>query len=147
MFEFMRSQITARRARSAWDRGVHTYAMELIDSLEECAAWEKAVPANLKECRRWLLNGAMDWTQYSEGGCALIYNKDIAERLCTASELKKTDNGRKDPNPSESWIDVQARALYQAGLLVERAFEAAQQFMQETDPADDMDDDDEVPAF
>ena len=129
MFEFMRSQINAKRCRSAWDRGVREYALELIDSMEELAQWDDDLPCNLKACRRWMLNGAMDWTQYSEGGCALIYNKDIAERLCTPSELKKTDNGRKAPNPRESWIDVQARALYQAAMKVERAFEAAMQFL------------------
>lgn len=125
MFEFMRSQINARRARSAWDRGVREYALELIDSLEERAQWENALPCNLKECRRWMLNGASDWLEYSYGGCALISSKDIAERLCTPSELKKTDNGRKWASRHENWISVQTRALYQAAMQVERAFEAA----------------------
>lgn len=79
----------------------------------------------MNELRRWMLNGAADWSQYSEGGCALIYNGDIARRLCTPSELRKTDNGRKDPNARESWIDCQSRALYQAARLIESVIESA----------------------
>lgn len=127
MFEFMRNQINAKRCRSAWEKGVRLYALEIVESLEQRANVEGVHPANVKELQRWALFGAMDWTQYSEGGCALIYNGDIAERLCTPSELKKTRNGQRDPNPRESWIDVQTRALYQAWERVRRAYEAAQQ--------------------
>lgn len=127
MFEFMRNQINAKRCRSAWDRGVRIYALEIVDGIEECATWEGEEPANEKELLRYALNGAMDWTQYSEGGCTLVYNRQIAERLCTPSELRKTQNGMKDPNPRESWIDVQTRALYQAWQRVERAYRAASQ--------------------
>lgn len=127
MFEFMRNQINAKRCRSAWEKGVRLYALEIVESLEQRANVEGEHPVNVKELQHWALFGAMDWTQYSEGGCALIYNKDIAERLCTPSELKKTRNGQRDPNPRESWIDVQTRALYQAWERVRRAYEAAQQ--------------------
>ena len=130
MFEFMKAQINAKRCRSAWNKGVRLYALELIDNLEERAQWDDDLPANTRELDRWMLNGASTWQQYSEGGCALIYNRDIAERLCTASELKKTDNGRKDPNAVETWIDCQGRALYQAACLVREAFLAAQQIME-----------------
>ena len=67
-----------------------------------------------------LLNGASDWSQYSWGGCSLIYDGDIAERLCTPSELKKTRNGERRPNSREDWLDVQARALYQASNSITR---------------------------
>lgn len=119
MFEILKNAINTSSARSAWARGVKAYALDLVEKLEYRAGYEERKPYNMKELRRWMLNGAADWTQYSEGGCALIYNRDIARRLCTASELKKTDDGRKDPNPRESWIDVQTRALYQAAWLIE----------------------------
>ena len=45
---------------------------------------------------------------------SIIYDSDIAERLCTPSELKKTRNGERKPNSREEWLDVQARALRQA---------------------------------
>lgn len=65
-----------------------------------------------------LLMGADTWKDFSEGGGALIYDKDIAEHYCTKSELKKTHNGEKAPNEKESWLDVQARALWQANMLI-----------------------------
>lgn len=125
MFEKLKNAINTSSARSAWARGVKAYALDLVENLEYCAGYEERKPYNMKELRRWMLNGAADWKQYSEGGCALIYNRQIAERLCTVSELKKTDNGRKDPNPRESWIDVQSRALYQAARLIESLIESS----------------------
>ena len=65
-----------------------------------------------------LLNGAENWKQYSYGGCALIYDKDICHRLCTPSEIKKTKDGERRPNNHENWLDTQARALYQAVRLI-----------------------------
>ena len=94
--------------RSAWNRGVMRYALELINSIE--------VGEEITE--KSLLNGAKDWHQYSEGGCSLIYNINICHRLCTPSEIKKTKDGERRPNKRENWIDVQARALYQAALLI-----------------------------
>lgn len=70
--------------------------------------------------RKALLNGADNWRQYSYGGCALIYDSDIAETLCSPSELKKVKGGDRQPNSRESWLDVQARALYQAERLIVR---------------------------
>lgn len=104
--------IESRPARSAWDRGVKQYALELIESLEGDYSPVK------------LLNGAEDWSAYSYGGCSLIYDADIAERLCSPSELKRNDNGRLQPNSHESWMDCQARALMQAARIVDKAFRA-----------------------
>ena len=68
-----------------------------------------------------MLNGARSWHDYSWGGCSLIYDRDIANRVCTISELKKTDNGTKRPNRREEWLDVQARALHQAEMLIKES--------------------------
>ena len=99
---------------SAWKRGVKEYTDELLDNLEEKAQYYERLPRNEKELKEWLLNGAMDWEDYSYGGCSLIYDGDIAERLCTPSELKKKDGGRLAPNRREGWSDVQTRALRDA---------------------------------
>jgi len=96
-------------ARSAWQRGVKSYAVDLLDNVED-------EPISSKT----LLNGADDWSAYSYGGCSWIYDRDIAEALCTPSELKKTRNGERNPNASETWLDCQARALHQACSLVLR---------------------------
>lgn len=119
--------LAARRNRSAWARGVAEYAAELLEKLTERAEWEGREPWNVRELERWMLNGAADWQQYSEGGCAMICNRQIAERLCTPSELKKTNNGQKDPNPRETWINCQARALCQAAQIVREAWTQAEE--------------------
>lgn len=104
-------QIESRKAKSAWDKGVQQYAYELVENLEE-----ETLPASKLEAI--LLNGAADWSQYSWGGSSLIYNGDIAERLCTPSELKRKRGGELAPNSREQWLDVQARALAQAADLI-----------------------------
>lgn len=117
----IRNAIEAKKARSAWSKGVHLYAFDLLDSIEEAinGGWEDAdITESPKLLQKALLNGASDWDQFSWGGCSLIYNADIAERLCTPSELKKTRNGERRPNPTEEWLDTQARALYQASNLI-----------------------------
>ena len=97
------------KARSAWDSGVKEYAYELVEGLEV-----EEIPADSQELKSLLLNGADTWKQYSWGGSSLIYDFDIAERLCTPSELKRVKGGERRPNSREEWLDVQARALLQA---------------------------------
>lgn len=109
----IRQAIENEKARSAWDKGKKAYALELLDNFPEDHEFY-ASPADKKE----LLNGAADWSQYSWGGCSLIYNSDIAQRLCSPSELKKTHNGERRPNSREEWLDVQARALFQAAHMI-----------------------------
>ena len=122
-----RELIENMKTRSAWKRGVKEYALELLEIMEDRATHEGHLPEPGKECKEWMLNGARDWSQYSWGGCALIYDEDIAERLCTPSELKKTRNGERRPNSREEWLDVQTRALRQACFIVGRAFKQAAQ--------------------
>lgn len=107
--------IENKPARSAWARGVKAYALELLDNLAELTADKLADPAAVRAA---LLNGAEGWQEYSDGGCSLIYDPDIAARVCTPSELKRTHNGERYPNSREIWLDVQARALSQAARLV-----------------------------
>lgn len=116
------AELEAHKDRSAWGRGVNAYALELVEELRERAAYEGRNPEPGKECREWMLNGAQDWNQYSWGGSSLIYDGDIAERLCTPSELKKTRHGERRPNSREEWLDTQARALYQACNRVARVY-------------------------
>nr|DAQ30217.1 MAG TPA: hypothetical protein [Caudoviricetes sp.] len=110
--------INDRKTRSAWDKGVTLYALELLDNIRDLPAAD-----NRKEIQNALLNGARDWSEYSWGGCSLIYNGAIAERLCSPSELKRTRGGEWRPSRYEEWLDVQARALYKAFRLICRAVE------------------------
>jgi hypothetical protein len=107
------NKIESFKSRSAWGRGVQSYALELVESAEK-----ELTPETVKSV---LLNGARDWKEYSFGGCADIYDADIAERLCSPSELKKKKGGDLQPSSRESWLDVQARALLQAFTLVRRS--------------------------
>lgn len=121
--EKLRESIAAEKQRSAWDKGVTQYALELVDELAEQIGGGYVDPTELVKpriLRAALLNGAKDWREYSWGGCSLIYDPDIASRLCCPSELKKTRNGERRPNSREEWLDVQARALFQAANLVYR---------------------------
>lgn len=99
-----------RKDRSAWNKGVTAYALEMIEEAQ-AAGYEELTP---EDCKSALLNGASSWDAYSYGGCSLIYDPDIAERLCTPSELKRTKHGERRPNSREEWLDTQARALFQA---------------------------------
>ena len=101
--------IEQRPARSAWGRGVKSYAYDLIEKYE-------GEVSNLTECD--LLDGASDWHQFSWEGNALCYDWQIAESLCAPWELKRTKYGELRPNSHEEWLDVQARALSQAAQLI-----------------------------
>lgn len=114
IFEKMAAELEARKDRSAWGRGVNAYALELVEELKERAEYKGRNPETVAECKEWMLKGADNWEAYSWGGSALIYNGDIAERLCNPSELKKTRGGERRPNGREEWLDTQARALGQA---------------------------------
>ena len=100
--------------KSAWQKGVEMYAEELLEQFH----WNYEEGEEITEKK--LLNGAENWEQYSWGGSALIYDYEIAERLCNPSELKKTKGGERRPNAREEWLDTQARALYQAARLIIR---------------------------
>lgn len=113
-----RDMIRATLTRSAWRRGVAAYALELLDSVAARAAYVGHGPEDVAQLRQWMLDGAMDWREYSYGGWSLVYDGDIAARICTPSELRKTRGGERNPNCRESWLDVQARALCQAARIV-----------------------------
>lgn len=101
---------------SKWQNGVQEYVQELKEFLAE---------NNLEPTLENMLNGASDWSQYSYGGNSLIWDKDIAERLATTSEIKSRTlkHGLSDmANANETWLDVQARALHQASRKVLRDY-------------------------
>ena len=116
--EQLLAAVTAQKSgRSAWARGVKEYALELVESLNDDADL-----SNETLLQKALFNGASSWQQYSEGGCSLIYNADIAERLCSPSELKRCKGGERAPSGRETWLDCQSRALWQAHKVVEKAW-------------------------
>jgi len=113
----IKKEVADVKAKSAWRKGVKNYAIDLLDELAAEYGNEYQFD-NTIALENGLLNGAKNWNDYSYGGCALIYDGDIAKALCTPSELKKSENGRFNPNCRETWLDVQTRALKQAWLLI-----------------------------
>lgn len=118
----IKHDLETRSDRSAWDSGVTAYALELLETMTENRRYNK-LDENVHplEVESELLNGATNWNDFSYGGSALIYDGDIAERLCCPSELKKTRGGERNPNSRETWLDVQARALRQACRRIKSA--------------------------
>lgn len=102
------ARIESTNPRSHWGKAVKMYALEMLEGLEED---QPPTPAAL-------LNGADNWSAYSYGGSALIYDADIAARLTPPSQLAKKQNGMLPPNRAETWLDCQARALNQAARLI-----------------------------
>lgn len=123
---------------SRWAEAVKEDALWLLDNFIE---WHGEDAAFSKDNVKELLNGAADWKQYSYGGCAYAYDSDIARHYCTESELKKVglvDYGNgfysnpNPPNSKESWLDVQARGLSQASLLIEKSVRDMEQKREQT---------------
>lgn len=140
----MREKVDGTKKRSAWDRGVIAYAHDILDTVENAGY----IPETKEELIDAMLNGAHEdrkrnadifdhWSVASWGGSYLAYDGDIAKRLCSPSELKKCRNGERKPNFREEWLDVQTRALYQAGRRIIDAFveimEAAEREERETE--------------
>lgn len=108
----------AKCGKSKWENGVHFLALTIVGNYE---ANEPGTACELGELENTLLNGAANWSAYCYGGNLLIYDKEIAELLCSPSELRRctSKNGAlKDPNRREIWMDVQARAAAQAWQLI-----------------------------
>lgn len=124
--EQLNTQETAGRGlhgrRSAWDRGLISYAYMILDNVLEWQEYATApAPDHItREITAWLLDGAKSWRGYSYGGCALVYDGDIAQTLCAPWELRKTRDGTRRPNSRETWLDVQTRALMQAAEWIGR---------------------------
>lgn len=95
--------------RSAWKKGVLYYAFYIL----------KKIPQETEiESENDLLNGAKDWGHASYSACFYVNDELIALTICNNSELRITNYGKRRPNRDETWLDVQARALFQASQLI-----------------------------
>lgn len=100
--------IKAQKARSAWARGVQQTAIDMLEGMD------KSEMTSAKDA----LNGADSPEQWAYDANGLIYDEDMAALLCTPSELRLTNGGKRQPNSCESWLDVYARAVFQAYGLI-----------------------------
>ena len=109
-------KLKAVKCRSAWNKGVKEYAYMLLDNIFSHSDYKSIT--NCKSLHEELVDGKKNWHQFSWEGYALAYDEDIAKTLCSPSELKKCKNGMLRPNKKEQWLDVQARALFQAERII-----------------------------
>lgn len=130
ILEQLKVNIVARKARSAWDKGVKATAMELLERIDDDYTQESTF-ASRQALHLRLLNNARDWSHYAWSGCGLCYNYDIAWRFCNPTELKVTREGMRRPNRWEEWPDVYARGLYQAERLIMEAYNTVKETTQE----------------
>lgn len=100
--------IKEMKMRSKWNQGVKAFALHLLNHLED----------DEQPTEKRLLNGADNWKQLGKRGFPYVSDLDIAKALATPTELKRTKGGEKDPNKTETWLDVQGRALEQAYMLI-----------------------------
>ena len=126
-------------ARSKWERAVVEDAEEMLfEAIENLKDTPEEAPRDLTSLTAELLNVSIrtlrDWGgddghngirslyqcahESSWGGSHLCYNSDIARHYCTPSELRRTRDGARRPNAREEWLDVQARAIYQALIKI-----------------------------
>lgn len=117
-FEDLRTAVLNRTARPGWATGVLLYAEDLLDSIEERLEYDKNALDNTTLLHKALLNGARDWEQYSFGACSLVYDGDIAKRVCTHAAYERCGHGTTAPAGGNTWLGVQARALSQAEELI-----------------------------
>ena len=119
--------------RSAWDKGVRDYAVwHILDGIRINGFEGEKQIWTTQKIRELILNGAKDyenpnseyraWYRYSEGGCALIYNIDIAKQLCSPSAFKKAEKAIENETSETSWIKIQAHALFHAAQLIYKTF-------------------------
>ena len=124
------NEVNNTKTRSAWSRGVKAYALEILANFDAwrdiCEEWRTIYGADsCEDCptldEHTALNGAKDWSAWSYGGCGLVYDAYIAERLCTPSELRKLDGGERVPAGAATWCDIEARAARQAWRMIAEA--------------------------
>lgn len=123
--------------RSTYERGVQQTAIDLAQWAVEQQRYESAdtgTPTDLTDdylkLRRYFLNGADTWLEYSEGGCALIWTEDIAARYAPPSEIRRLASGEIAPthydriHGTETWLELQAHGLHDAFRLIWRIIDA-----------------------
>ena len=108
------AEALSRTERSCWNRGV---ASLIRDYAEEVLKEHDGETVSNKELFRLWNCGNETLRDAVYGGCFDIWNYDIAKRLCTPSEFKKSNEGMRNPNRCENWLDMEYRAIYRAVCL------------------------------
>lgn len=101
----------SKSERSYWSRGV---ASLIRDYAEEVLQEHDGEIVSARDFYKLWNCGADSLREAVYGGCFDVWNYDIEKRLCTPSELKKSNEGTRRPNKNKNWFDVEIEAMYQA---------------------------------
>ena len=101
----------SRTERSYWSRGV---ASLIRDYGEDVLGEHDGEIISARDFYKLWNCGADSLRDAVYGGSFDIWNYDIAKRLCTPSDLKKSNEGMRRPNKRQDWIDVELIAVQQA---------------------------------
>lgn len=104
----------SKTERSCWSRAV---ASLIRDYAADVLGEHDGETVSNKELFRLWSCGSETLKDAVYGGCFDIWNYDIAKRLCTPSEFKRSNEGMRNPNRRENWLDVEYRAIYRAVCL------------------------------
>lgn len=109
----IRNKVNETTPRGAYRSAVKLYAIDILNRLGDAEA-----PDTLSELHTELLDGCLNWIEYSYCGKALADSYSIAARTCSPTTLKRLHAGAKQPVGFGTWIDYQASALKQAEKLI-----------------------------
>lgn len=104
----------SRTERSYWRRGV---ASLIRDYAEKVLSEHDGETVSNKELFKLWSCGSETLRDAVYVGSFDIWNYDIAKRLCTPSKFRKSNEGMRNPNKREIWLDVEYRAIYRAVCL------------------------------
>lgn len=123
------------KSRSAWDKGVYSYAVEMVENIQNDSIMSQEQDAEKHDVSDFVnhvdgrgISMSDFWTMdarikvhrlcdsSSWGGNFDIYDGSIVERLCTPSEIRRYNSGRMQNGPTsrERWMDTQTRAINSA---------------------------------
>lgn len=103
------------RRPSAKRTAIISYIDEIVETLKSTSL----ELTSLDKCHEAALNGATDWQQYSEGGCSLCYNWDIAQANFTPKMAERALSHNN--NEPMYLLTVQANRLRSAWVCVKQA--------------------------
>ena len=82
----IKERIEKRMNDSKRDKIRATYALEILNDYENLYQRDDEYNLNHENLKQ-LLCGAENWYHYSNGGCSLVYNGDIEERIGKGGDL------------------------------------------------------------
>ena len=101
----------SRTERSCWSRGV---ASLIRDYGEDVLGEHDGEIISARDFYKLWNCGNDSLRDAVYAGSFDIWNYDIAKRLCTPSGLKKSNEGMRNPNKRQNWLDLELIAVQQA---------------------------------